>query len=158
MKELIKKVEQWFADREIIENSTALKQALKTSEEVLELQNAIIDDDLDEIKDAIGDIQVTLIGVCLHKKWKFENLSIHEDVGVSLDVFSDAVELEKSIVHLKEFIDFKSSDILISTLIYLNRISKHYDLTLEGCLKSAYDVIIKRTGKMVNGQFIKDSR
>jgi NTP pyrophosphatase (non-canonical NTP hydrolase) len=29
--------------------------------------------------------------------------------------------------------------------------------TLEECWQSAYDVIAKRTGKMVNGQFVKDS-
>ena len=29
-------------------------------------------------------------------------------------------------------------------------------VTLEECLNGAYDVIRKRTGKMINGQFIKD--
>lgn len=27
---------------------------------------------------------------------------------------------------------------------------------LEECLQSAYDVISKRTGKIINGQFVKD--
>jgi hypothetical protein len=30
------------------------------------------------------------------------------------------------------------------------------NLKLEDCLESAYNVISKRTGKMVNGQFVKD--
>jgi hypothetical protein len=30
------------------------------------------------------------------------------------------------------------------------------NVSLEYCLKSAYNVISKRTGKMVNGQFVKD--
>ena len=29
-------------------------------------------------------------------------------------------------------------------------------LKLEECLESAYNVIAKRTGKMINGQFVKD--
>jgi hypothetical protein len=29
---------------------------------------------------------------------------------------------------------------------------------LEKCLQSAYDVISKRTGKMINGQFVKDDK
>jgi hypothetical protein len=29
-------------------------------------------------------------------------------------------------------------------------------VTIEECLNSAYDVISKRTGKMINGQFVKD--
>lgn len=31
-----------------------------------------------------------------------------------------------------------------------------WDTTLEECVQQAYDVISKRTGKMVNGQFVKD--
>lgn len=31
-----------------------------------------------------------------------------------------------------------------------------WDTTLEECIQQAYDVISKRTGKMVNGQFVKD--
>ena len=31
-----------------------------------------------------------------------------------------------------------------------------WDTTLEECMQQAYDVISKRTGKMVNGQFVKD--
>jgi hypothetical protein len=30
-------------------------------------------------------------------------------------------------------------------------------LTLEECLESAYNVISKRTGKMIDGQFVKDN-
>jgi hypothetical protein len=31
-----------------------------------------------------------------------------------------------------------------------------WDVTLEECVQQAYDVISKRSGKMVNGQFVKD--
>ena len=31
-----------------------------------------------------------------------------------------------------------------------------WNTTLEECIQQAYDVISKRTGKMVNGQFVKD--
>lgn len=30
------------------------------------------------------------------------------------------------------------------------------DITIESCIDSAYDVIAKRKGEMVNGTFIKD--
>ena len=33
---------------------------------------------------------------------------------------------------------------------------KMQDLTLEECLQSAYNVISKRKGKMINGQFVKE--
>lgn len=90
-------VEHWAAEKGILDKATPIKQAMKTQEEVLELCNAIINDDKEEIKDAIGDIIVTLI-----------------------------IQ------------------------------AKMQGLTIEECLNSAYDVISKRTGKMVNGQFVKD--
>ena len=61
MEELIAKIEQWAEDRNIITGATTIAQAEKTMEECEELIYAIGEDDLDEIKDAIGDIVVTLV-------------------------------------------------------------------------------------------------
>jgi NTP pyrophosphatase (non-canonical NTP hydrolase) len=97
MKELIKNVEQWAADKGILEHATTLRQAEKTLEECQELICAILNEDRDEIADAIGDVVVTLIIQC-----------------------------------------------------------KMQGMDLEECLQGAYNVISKRTGKMMNGQFIKD--
>jgi NTP pyrophosphatase (non-canonical NTP hydrolase) len=44
-------------------------------------------------------------------------------------------------------------DIMVTLIIQ----AKMQDITLEECLESAYNVISKRTGKMVNGQFVKDN-
>lgn len=90
-------VEQWAEDKGILSKGTPMKQAMKTQEELTELCNAILDNDREEIKDAIGDIVVTLI-----------------------------IQ------------------------------AKMQGMTIEECLNAAYDVISKRTGKMVDGQFIKD--
>jgi NTP pyrophosphatase (non-canonical NTP hydrolase) len=97
MKELINNVEQWAADKGILEHATTLRQAEKTLEECQELICAILNEDRDEIADGIGDVMVTLIIQC-----------------------------------------------------------KMQGMDLEECLQSAYNVISKRTGKMMNGQFIKD--
>lgn len=43
-------------------------------------------------------------------------------------------------------------DIMVTLIIQ----ARMQDLSLEDCLESAYNVIAKRTGKMVNGQFVKD--
>ncbi len=91
-------IEQWAQDKGILDNATTMKQAEKTHEEVLELISAIDEDNREEIKDAIGDIMVTLI-----------------------------IQ------------------------------AKMQGMTMEECLNSAYDVISKRTGRMVNGQFVKDA-
>jgi len=95
--ELESAVQQWAADKGILEKATPMAQALKTLEECTELCTSINKNDKPEIIDAIGDIMVTLIIQC-----------------------------------------------------------KMQSLSLEECLESAYNVISKRTGKMINGQFVKD--
>jgi len=54
-------VNAWAEEREIFNKSTPLKQAFKTQEELTELLNAIVNEDTQEIEDALGDIMVTLI-------------------------------------------------------------------------------------------------
>ena len=95
--ELEAAVENWAEEKGILSKATPIKQAMKTQEELTELMNAILDNDRDEIIDALGDVMVTLI-----IQAKMQNLS------------------------------------------------------LEECLESAYKIISKRTGKMINGQFVKD--
>ncbi len=54
-------VEQWAADKGILEKATPLAQAHKTLEESLELAEAVRTEDREEIIDALGDILVTII-------------------------------------------------------------------------------------------------
>ena len=61
MEELQMAVAVWAEQKGIIKHSTPLKQHVKTQEEVTELLEALADGDNHEIKDAIGDIVVTLI-------------------------------------------------------------------------------------------------
>jgi MazG nucleotide pyrophosphohydrolase domain len=57
-------VVRWGEARGIVKNGKAISQAIKTLEETAELLDAINKNNLDETKDAIGDIVVTLIMVC----------------------------------------------------------------------------------------------
>ena len=58
------KVLQWGMDRGIVQHGKPLGQAIKTLEEVTELLDAINRGDMPEIKDAVGDVVVTLIMCC----------------------------------------------------------------------------------------------
>jgi len=58
------KVIQWGEARGIVQNSTALAQAMKTQEELDELVDALRNNDTAAISDAYGDILVTLIMGC----------------------------------------------------------------------------------------------
>ena len=58
---LEKEIVAWADDRKILEQSTASLQFSKTLEEINELYDGIIEGDVDEIADAIGDVMVPLI-------------------------------------------------------------------------------------------------
>lgn len=58
------RVIQWGEARQIVQNSTPYAQALKTQEELYELFEAIENKDTAAMKDAYGDILVTLIMGC----------------------------------------------------------------------------------------------
>lgn len=51
----------WAAARQIIPNSNAMSQALKTAEEVVELLQALNKKDAKAVIDAYGDVLVTLV-------------------------------------------------------------------------------------------------
>tara|TARA_B110000967_G_C18425570_1_gene335967 strand:+ start:130 stop:435 length:306 start_codon:yes stop_codon:yes gene_type:complete len=59
--ELTGLIELWGAQKGILPDPDAMKQGLKTLEEVTELLSAIEDGDEYEVADAIGDIYVTLV-------------------------------------------------------------------------------------------------
>lgn len=63
-RELEMKVIQWGEARGIVQNSKPWAQAQKTQEELDELLAAISHNDVDLMKDAYGDILVTLIMGC----------------------------------------------------------------------------------------------
>jgi len=48
-------------------------------------------------------------------------------------------------------------DAIGDMIVVLTSIAKFEDMFIEDCINSAYDVIAKRTGKMVNGTFVKDA-
>ena len=55
------KVIEWAKERQLVKLGNAPKQLIKLSEEVGELGSAFLKNDFNEIKDAIGDIQIVLM-------------------------------------------------------------------------------------------------
>ena len=60
------RIKQWAVsgDRNLIERSTPLKQMDNLDEEFMELLDGLNHNNIDDIKDAIGDIQVVLAVMC----------------------------------------------------------------------------------------------
>lgn len=151
---------KWAEKKGILQNGTPYKQLLKTGEEILELLQAIEDNNLDEIEDAIGDIVVTLIIYAEMKKISckrdFKNHSFKADDSTVHRLLADyAMLLQaekfgqslKPIIHTHEMM-----------MVKLHYIANKYNLNIWECLKTAYNVIKNRTGKMINGVFIRDEK
>jgi len=91
-------IRNWAATRGLYDKGNAHTQYVKLQEEAGELAKALLDQDKEEIMDAIGDMVVVLT----------------------------------NLAHLQGF-------------------------EIEECIDSAYNVIAARTGKMINGTFVKDA-
>lgn len=140
-KEIKPLVIEWASEKNLTDSG---KQYIKVFEEVGELAGAILKNDLPEIKDAIGDICVTLIihGVQTNTCY---------DIKVSDIIYQDMTP-SSLFAHLVDEIN-NTSNYAISQL---NEIAHKYNTTLDECLLLAWNVIKNRTGKTVNGTFIKD--
>lgn len=103
----------WAAQKGILENGTPIAQCNKTFEEVEELEEAL---------------EAQRMGLKNFKNAKDNNVLTDEEIKDAL------------------------GDILVTIIIQ----AEMQGLSLTECLESAYNVIAKRTGKMVDGQFVKD--
>ena len=90
-------IEKWAEDRNLIKGATPAAQSEKLFEEAGELVRALIEDDPEKFKDAVGDLVVVLTILAAQK-------------GTRID----------------------------------------------DCIDYAYNEIKDRTGKMINGVFVKD--
>ena len=68
--------------------------------------------------------------------------------------FDTYVNSKGAFCNTKEEIKDGFGDILVTLIIG----AEMQGLTLDECLESAYNVIYKRTGRMVDGQFVKDGK
>lgn len=166
IQELVPLIQEWAKERGIFEKSTPFDQLLKTHEEVVELIKACYDNDKPAIQDAIGDTMICLINYChfieldaIKKIKQVVELSLPE-----LDIISRVIEVYNSLGRLisinmrneGEKLS-KPSEIRVFSIAYcLHEIALLENTTLEECLNIAYNEIKNRTGKMINGKFVKD--
>ena len=94
---MFQNIRDWAEERGLYDKGNTITQYVKLQEEAGELAQALLNNDHDEINDAIGDMVVVLT----------------------------------NLAHL-------------------------HGTNIETCIAEAYNVINKRTGKMINGTFVKD--
>ena len=172
IQELVPLIQEWAKERGIFKKSTPFDQLLKTHEEVGELIKACYDNDKPAIQDAIGDVMVTLINYCYFMKidaW----IQINDVLNIGDETNEDKVIL--SLYTLRELSSLMNNTFITMgrmyeeqpktiffnfsyIIYYLNNIAFLEDTTLEACLNIAYNEIKNRTGKMINGKFIKNEK
>lgn len=154
-------VERWAEARGIYEHSTALAQALKAVSEVGELADAVIKDDKDALKDAIGDTAVCIVNAA---KMIGASIRLGEVRGLDRKSCTKTCaaicayfvsDLANAIAHGHEIHSIECA--IEYSLLNLSCLAEKSDLEFMDCCEAAWHVIKKRTGKMVEGgAFVKD--
>lgn len=159
MNELVNKVLDWSYERNIINGSTYKSQYMKAQSEAGELAKALLEEDTDEIKDAIGDVIVCLINLA-------EQCDV--DIIVSTCKFRPNTDVFKLYANLQLYLGNMADtmlkankegtqDQLTDILLVLLLIAATYHYNLKDCLESAYNQIKDRKGIVFNEVFIKES-
>jgi hypothetical protein len=164
----------WATARNIIGESakgTPFAQLKKTLEEVNETRDALVFAEaaqrmtgqvtiaeLNEIKDGIGDIAVTLIiGGQMQQMIPQPDMELTTDKG-NLELMDEVAEYVLTKCY---YLGFKESRGVFASsakqiLARLKLIASRFGWTLEECLEVAWNEIKDRKGEMINGEFVRE--
>ena len=156
MEDLIKKIEQWAEDRNIINGTKPIDQAMKLFSEFGELADNVGKGR--DCRDDIGDIFVVLTIIC-----KQLGSSINTLIKPNLENFNNIKDelawlgygLTSEMVTDSETGEFNPD--FGCEVARLELIANYFNFTLEECVQIAYDDIKDRKGIVHNGLFIKES-
>lgn len=152
------KVKQWFTDRNL-QTANPVKQFTKLMEEGGELYEGLAKGKKNLISDAIGDMQVVLIGL----KLQIENGNQIEASQAELDLLALTSHLGYMAEEIfKHIYQSKNEKIYLTPNMmaingYLNAIAIHHGMSANDCLEMAYEEIKDRKGKMIDGVFVKEA-
>jgi hypothetical protein len=168
IQELIPLIHKWAEEREIFDKSTPFYQLINANKEVGELIKVCYDYEKKAIQEATGNAMIFLINYC-----KF----INEDVLLYIETATEilpckkrnitflAVDVNSHLSLILSKFSYKKNGIKIPDLEdmldlfnSLHNIALLESTTLEECLNIAYNEIKNRTGKIINGKFIKDEK
>ena len=147
LEELRVKIIKWADEKGILKKATPEKQFLKFIEETGELAKAILKSDSHEFIDAVGDVFVTIV---IHAEL------CNFKLNIPLKGFGNRVA--ESISSMVMNIEGNEYRLGIEDLydLYEAERSLSNNHSFADCVEVAYNVIAGRTGKMVNGTFVKD--
>jgi len=137
---------EWAKEKSLLNPENAPKQKLKLFEELGEVAKAILNNDLKEQKDGIGDCFVVLSILAMQ-------------IGESDSLFDGYANPNQSIETL--FVEAVNNSVRYNNVSYgmaaLQIIALKLGLDFQECANIAWNEIKDRKGNTVDGTFIKES-
>ena len=152
MEQLIKQIEQWAEDRNIIKGSTPIDQAMKLFSEFGELADNVGKGR--DCRDDIGDCAVVLIIMCRQLGIPTIDLIQKDDDNYSMKEYVSWAGYWMCSWVSSGMRNSEELGFIFSNLINIAQLNSY---TLEECVTIAYNDIKDRKGVMYNGVFIKES-
>ena len=166
----IEKILDWAEERNLLTQGDVFMQLEKSREENSELTKAITKYEkgnaqaYEEIKDAIGDVYVTLVvasdihGLPVYEI--FKNVKFREYDSYHWQHYTNLLRVYDGMLYLscvnEDSPHYNTPETLNNYINFLNSIAVEYNFTLVECIEYAYNQIKERTGRIVDGTFVKD--
>ena len=157
MMSLEEKVEKWFVERNL-HGANPVKQFEKLMEEAGELFEGIAKGKNELIYDALGDIQVVLIGLEQQIRNGAEIEATAQELELLLMVSSLgnlAQKLYKHVFHKETKQPLIKPDLMLLHSA-IHALALYNETSADDCLALAYQTIKHRKGKMIDGVFVKE--
>lgn len=150
-------VQRWATERGIYEHSTALAQALKAISEVGELCDAVIKNDREALKDAIGDVAVCLVNVGRMAGFTYRPSDGEPDETLQQAAAAVAWRVGAVAGSLNPTLMGDARQDLDWALDHLRALCVPAELDFDDCCEAAWNEIKDRKGRMVaGGAFVKE--
>ncbi|WNA15561.1 hypothetical protein [Acinetobacter phage HFM1] len=155
MNELIKLIEQWAHERNIINGTKPIDQAMKLFSEFGELADNVGKGR--DCRDDIGDVLVVL--TIMAAQLNLDINAISDELLNEKDWLHDPLKRRVAVLgyNLSMFVNDLSKTRLELCVINLLQISNLNGYTIQECAQIAYNDIKDRKGIVYNGVFIKEA-
>lgn len=165
LKGLNEKIVEWAIERNLDKEAKVEAQSIKTCEEFSELVIGLSKDKRELIEDSIGDVYVTCVVGNLISKFVVDLVEVYEKAqkeykNLKTIFFTYGIKSQISYITscMRNVLTMGYTKHSVTTsLVCLIALSDLYGLPFEKCVESAYKEIKDRKGRMINGQFVKES-
>ena len=151
---------EWARERGLLDGDPSVasqKQLLKTLSEIGELADGLVKNDLALIKDAIGDVAVTLVIFCelCDYKLMLDGLDGWPLRHTIVAHYLNSLLMDYVTMSMSRPGSDSAPKAAMTAFLSLKQIAAIHNLTLLECLAHAWEEIKDRKGKTVGGVFIK---